>query len=608
MQTEDKILHCVHHDRREKRGCDMAIPAQFIDELNARTDLVDLVGEYVRLNKKGGSYWGCCPFHGEKTPSFHVVPDRQIYKCFGCGKGGGATSFIMEQENLSFPDAVAFLAKRAGMQMPEQVGERPGARERREKLIEINRQAAKLFHSWLYQPEGEHGLDYLKHRGLSQNTLTRFGLGFAPNRWDGLIVAMAQLGYDKRDLLDAGLAVSNKDGRIYDRFRNRVMFPIIDVRGSVIGFGGRVMDDSTPKYLNSPDTAVYNKSRNLFALNIAKKSKSGKLILTEGYMDTIALHQAGFDGGIASLGTALTPEHAQLIARYTGEVLLSYDGDKAGVAAAQRSIPILEKVGLKVRVLRMQGAKDPDEFIKTFGRDSFARLLDQSENHIDYRIAQIRQKFQLEDDSQRIEFLKEATSLLASLRSAVEREIYGKKVADMAGISSEAVASEVKKELYRRINKEKKQQERRDLTPATQLQPRVRAFHYDNIRSARGEEGVVRILALDATLVTQTTQLAAEEFSSPLLGRAYGALCQRYHDGLAAGLNGLTPHFTSEEMNHLAQVVGEVQDMTATSQALSDYIAIIHSEAHRRTQSDDEQLLAIQQRLKQKKAYMEDNT
>ena len=244
----------------------MPIPERFLDELMARTDIVDLVSESVRLTKKGNSYWGCCPFHSEKTPSFHVVPDRQMYKCFGCGKGGGAINYVMELENLSFREAVEVLAKRAGMEMPEDVrGPSAGARQRREKLLAINKQAARVFHRWLYEPEGAQGLDYLRRRGLSQRTLTRFGLGFAPNRWDALIEAMAQEGYDKRDLLDAGLAVNNKDGRIYDRFRNRVMFPIIDVRGEVIGFGGRVMDDSTPKYLNSPDTPVYNKSRNVFA-------------------------------------------------------------------------------------------------------------------------------------------------------------------------------------------------------------------------------------------------------------------------------------------------------------------------------------------------------
>ena len=321
----------------------MPIPERFLDELMARTDIVDLVSESVRLTKKGSSYWGCCPFHSEKTPSFHVVPDRQIYKCFGCGKGGGAINFVMELENLSFRDAVAVLAKRAGMTMPESFGGSPDAQKRREKMLELNRQAALAFHRWLYAPEGAHGLDYLRRRGLSPGTLTRFGLGFAPDSWDALIQEMAKQGYDKRDLLDAGLAVSNKDGRIYDRFRNRVIFPIIDVRGGVIGFGGRVMDDSTPKYLNSPDTPVYNKSRNIFALNIAKKSKAGRVILTEGYMDTIALHQAGFDNAVASLGTSLTEEHAQLLSRYFKDAIISYDGDGAGIAAAQRATPCWKK-------------------------------------------------------------------------------------------------------------------------------------------------------------------------------------------------------------------------------------------------------------------------
>ena len=357
----------------------MAIPDRFLDELIARTDIVDLVSESVRLTKKGRNYWGLCPFHSEKTPSFSVSADKQIYKCFGCGKGGGAINFVMELDNLPFRDAVAVLAKRAGLEVPDS-GYSAGAKERREKLLAINKQAARTFHQWLYAPEGAEGLAYLQRRGLSRRTLTSFGLGFAPNRWDALIQALGQQGYDKRDLLDAGLAVSNQDGRIYDRFRNRVMFPIIDIRGEVIGFGGRVMDDSTPKYLNSPDTPVYNKSRNVFALNIAKKSKAGRVILTEGYMDTISLHQAGFDSAVASLGTSLTPEHAQLLSRYFPEAIIAYDGDGAGVSAAQRAIPLLERAGMKVRVLRVTGAKDPDEFIKQFGRDAFLRLLDQSEN------------------------------------------------------------------------------------------------------------------------------------------------------------------------------------------------------------------------------------
>ncbi len=584
----------------------MALPDHFLDELIARTDLVDLVSQSVRLTKKGNSYWGCCPFHSEKTPSFHVVPDRQIYKCFGCGKGGGAINFVMELENLSFREAVEVLAKRAGMAMP-QWGSSPGARERREKLLTINREAARIFHRWLYQPEGAAGLDYLRRRGLSKATLTRFGLGFAPDRWDGLITQLGQMGYDKRDLLDAGLAVNNRDGRIYDRFRNRVMFPIIDVRGEVIGFGGRVMDDSTPKYLNSPDTPVYNKSRSIFALNLAKRSKADRVILTEGYMDTIALHQAGFDSAVASLGTALTPDHAQLLSRYFRQAILAYDGDKAGVSAAQRAIPLLEKAGLKVRVLRVTGAKDPDEYIKAYGPDAFARLLDQSENQVDYRLAQLQSQYNLEDDGQRVTFLQEAAKLLATLPSPVEREIYGGHAAQTAGITPEAMAMEVKKAVSQRLRREEKQLTRKVLTPASQLQPQSRALRYENIRSARAEEGVIRLLMLDPAIHRSLDGLEPEEFSSPLLSRAYDLLRQRAQEGLSTQLAALAEEFDAEEMAHLAQVADQPETLANSGRALADYIAVIRREALRRSGGSESQLLlAAQRKNLEKKAYTED--
>ena len=584
----------------------MAIPDRFLDELIARIDIVDLVSESVRLTKKGRNYWGLCPFHSEKTPSFSVSADKQIYKCFGCGKGGGAINFVMELDNLPFRDAVALLAKRAGLEVPDS-GSSAGAKERREKLLTINKQAARTFHRWLYAPEGADGLAYLQRRGLSRRTLTSFGLGFAPNRWDALIQELGQQGYDKRDLLDAGLAVSNQDGRIYDRFRNRVMFPIIDIRGEVIGFGGRVMDDSTPKYLNSPDTPVYNKSRNVFALNIAKKSKAGQVILTEGYMDTISLHQAGFDSAVASLGTALTPEHAQLLSRYFPEAIIAYDGDGAGVSATQRAIPLLERAGMKVRVLRVTGAKDPDEFIKQFGRDAFLRLLDQSENQVDYRLEQIRKKYDLSDDSQKVGFLQEAAQLLSSLPSAVEREIYGRHAAETAGVSPEAVAQEVKKAFQRRLRKEQKQQERRDLTPAIQLQPKSRGLRYENIRSARAEEGVLRLLLLDPSLHRELTQLRPEEFSSPLLGKAYALLLRRAEDGLSTQLSLLAGELTGEEMDHLTQVASSPESMANSRQSLADYIAVIRAEAIKRSgASGNDLLLAAQRSNLEKKAYMEE--
>ncbi len=585
----------------------MAIPDRFLDELIARTDLVDLVSESVRLTKKGNSYWGCCPFHSEKTPSFHVVPDRQIYKCFGCGKGGGAVNFIMELENLSFRDAVAVLAKRAGMTVPDAGGASSDLRERRDKLLEINKQAARVFHRWLYGPEGTQGLAYLQRRGLAKGTLTSFGLGFAPESWDALIRELGQQGYDKRDLLDAGLAVSNKDGRIYDRFRNRVIFPIIDIRGGVIGFGGRVMDDSTPKYLNSPDTPVYNKSRNVFALNIAKKSKAGRVILTEGYMDTIALHQAGFDSAVASLGTALTEEHAQLLARYFKESVIAYDGDGAGVAAAQRAIPLLEKAGLKVKVLRMTGAKDPDEFIKAYGRDAFAKLLDQSENQVDYRLTQLQKKYDLTDDTQKVAFLQEAARLIASLPSAVEQEIYGGHAAQTAGISPEAMAQEVTRERKSRLRKKTRQQERKDLAPASQLQPKARGLRYSNIRSARAEEGILRLIFLDPSLLAQMEGLTGEEFSSPLLGRAFELLRGRGEAGMSTHLATLAEHLTGEEMSHMALVAAQPESMANSGQAIRDYISVIRGEALLREKGrEDDVLLALQRKYQEKKAYMEE--
>ena len=580
----------------------MPIPERFLDELIARTDIVDLVGEYVRLTKKGRNYWGLCPFHSEKTPSFSVSPDKQIFKCFGCGKGGGAINFIMELDSLPFRDAVGVLAKRVNLEVPDTGGFSAGMKERREKLLTINKAAARVFHKWLYAPEGAAGLAYLQRRGLSRGTLTRFGLGFAPDRWDGLLTALAEQGWDKADLLDAGLAVSNKDGRIYDRFRNRVMFPIIDIRGDVIGFGGRVMDDSTPKYLNSPDTPVYNKSRNVFALNIAKKSRAGRVILTEGYMDTISLHQAGFDSAVASLGTSLTAEHAQLLARYFKDAVIAYDGDGAGVSAAQRAIPLLERAGLNVKVLRVKGAKDPDEFIKKYGPEAFARLLDKSENHIDYRLEQLRGRYDLSDDSQRVEFLREATGVIASLHSAVEREIYGGHAAQMAGISAEAMAQEVKKELRRRIQKEKKQQERRDLSPATQLQPKARGMRYDNIRSARAEEGILRLLIRDESLFPEEPPLREEQFSSPLLGRAFTTLWQAKAAGRVPSLAAQAEFFSQEEMNHLTGVCQQPESLRNGQQALADYIRIVQTGAEKRLGGGTaDPLLAATEKYKDKK-------
>ena len=578
----------------------MAVPSEFIDELVARSDIVDVVSDYVRLNQKGGSYWGLCPFHGEKTASFHVVPDRQLYHCFGCGKGGGVISFVMEMENLPYIDALRLLAKRANLEFPEGDADET-ARRRRGRLLALNREAARFFHSQLWSPSGESGLDYLRRRGLSKKTLTSFGLGYAPDSWDSLILAMAGKGYDKRDLLDAGLAVSNKKGGIYDRFRDRVMFPIIDLRGDVIGFGGRVLGDGTPKYLNSPDTPVFNKSRNLFALNLAKGTKQGRIVLTEGYMDTISLYQAGFDCAVASLGTSLTADHARLLSRFTKEVVICYDSDKAGVQAADRAIPLLEKTGLKVRVLRITGAKDPDEYIKTYGPEAFGRLLDRSENYVEYNLDQLGSRYDLSDPVQTAEYARAAAELLARLESPVEQEVYAAQVAQRTGVGKQALLQEIRQCRNRSIRAAKRKQNRRSLTPASQVQPRDRQLRYDNLRSARAEEEILRLLVLDGDLAGQTGGLEPADFSSPHLGRIYAVLLRRLREGRSVQLGALEGELEPEEISLLAEILRQPASIANAAQALADCRAVLEREKLKKGNDVDEAaLLAARETIRKK--------
>lgn len=580
----------------------MALPSGFIDELISRSDIVDVVSDYVTLTPKGGSFWGLCPFHGEKTASFHVLQDRQMYHCFGCGKGGGVISFVMELENLPYIDAVRLLAKRAGMEFPEQDMDEQ-SRRKRARLLALNKEAARFFHSQLIAPVGAEGMEYLRQRGLSNRTITRFGLGFAPESWDSLMKAMSEKGFQKRDLLDAGLAVDGKKGSVYDRFRNRVMFPIIDLRGDVIGFGGRVLGDGTPKYLNSPDSPVFNKSRNLFALNLAKTTKGGRLILTEGYMDTISLHQAGFDGAVASLGTSLTADHAKLLSRFTKEVVICYDADAAGTQAANRAIPMLEKTGLKVRVLQVNGAKDPDEYIKKYGPDAFGRLLDQSENYMEYRIRQLQSRFALEDPVQKAEFAREGALLLSELESPVEREVYAAQLSDLSNVGKNAILQEVDRARAQRLRTAKKKQARREMTPVTQVQPRAREMKYENPRSARAEEGILRLLMLDNTLWKQIPDLEPEDFSSPHLGRIFAVLRDRLQEGRSLQLGMLEGVLEPELASLLAVILQQPEALENGAAAMADYRSVMETEqVKRQTSSDEAALLAARERFQKKKS------
>lgn len=574
----------------------MAFPQSFIDELLARNPIEEVVGRHVTLRRSGANLFGLCPFHGEKTASFSVAPDKGIYYCFGCHKGGGAINFVMEMEGLTYPDAVRALASRCGMEVPEDEQYQSRYRQQ-ERLWALCKEAARYFHTQLYAEAGAQGLAYAQKRGMSKSTLTTFGIGFAPDSWNGLIMAMKAKGYTEQELKDAGL-VSEKGGRIYDRFRNRLMFPIIDVRGNIIGFGGRVMDDSTPKYLNSPETVIFNKRKNLFALNLARKSKLGYLILVEGYMDAIALHQYGFDCAVASLGTSLTEEHATLISRYVEQVVLIYDGDEAGQRATKRAIPILEKAGIRVKVLQMKDAKDPDEFLKKFGADKFKLLLEESSNRVEYQLNAIARKYDLRVDDQRIRFVQEAAELICTLDSSVKREIYSGRVAQAAQITEESMKLEVNKAFKRRLAREKKQQEKIDLAPAQALQPKTRSVRYDNMKSAMAEEGILAQAFLDPTLLAET-DLTGAAFSVPLLGKVYDQMVAMYKAGYDVSIASLAD-ISQEEMSHITGITQRLQG-PVNREAFRDCVQTVRNASQAGNVSSNDDLLAFRNKLKERK-------
>ena len=575
----------------------MAFPAAFIDELIARSPIEDVVGQYVSLKRSGANMFGLCPFHGEKTASFSVNPSKGIYYCFGCHKGGGAVNFMMEIEGLSYPDAVRSLAKRAGMEVPED--EQYQSRYRaQERLWALMKEAGRFYHSQLFAPAGVQCLEYVQKRGLSKSVVTKFGIGYAPNSWNALVDAMRKKGYTDQEMKDADL-VGERNGRIYDRFRNRLMFPIFDVRGNVIGFGGRVLDNSTPKYLNSNETIIFNKRKNLFGMNLAKKTKEPYMILVEGNIDVVALHQFGFDNAVASLGTSLTEEQVNLLSRYTEQVVLTYDGDEAGQRAAQRAIPMLEKAGIQVKVLKMQDAKDPDEFLHKFGADKFRLLLQGSENRVEYQLDSIARKYNLQEDNQRVKFNQEAAKLICTLGSAVQREIYGHRAAEMGKISYEAMKLEVEKAYKKWKDSQKKKQETINLAPAKNLQPKTRQFRYDNMKSAMAEETVLAMVLKEPALFDRTGELSKAAFSVPLLGEAFEQLRRRYGQGLEVS-TGVLVDMTPEEMSHIARIL-QRHDGPVNEKALADCIATIRAEHQLTSISSDEDLLALQKKLRERK-------
>ena len=578
----------------------------FLDELIARNDIVDVVGSYVALTPKGGSYWGCCPFHNEKTPSFHVLQDKQFYHCFGCKKGGGVINFIMEIENLSYPDAIRFLAKRVNMEVPED-RESADADRLRKRLLALNRDAARWYYDVLQSPDGAAVRAYLDKRAISRKIAVRFGMGASPDSWDALLRTMTGRGYTKQELLTAGLIVANKSGGFYDKFRNRLMLPVIDVRGDVVGFGSRVIDKSEPKYMNTTETVAYSKRRVLYGLNLAKKTKRPNMILCEGNLDVVTLHQAGFDNAVACMGTALTQEQIRLLSRFTRELVLCYDNDGAGRMATDRALELLQNSEFTVKVLRLPQRlvdghyvkQDADDFIKYQGRDAFEQLLSGSANGIEFTMSEIAAKYDLKDDKGRIAYAGEIAETLCKLNDPVEREVYTTRAAEAASLPVEAMRMEDQRAAKRVQAKARKAQERQEMNPISALQPADRSIRYQNVRSALAEEGVIRLLMQDESLFPPEMPVQPEEFSSPLLGRIYGELWQRRgHASMAALAAVLTP----EEMNHLTALLQKPESAANAPQALADYIRIIREEHTKRTGGTDP-LAAAMETYKDKKGY-----
>lgn len=419
-------------------------PEELVNEVIQANDIVDIVSGYVRLKRSGSSYMGCCPFHREKTPSFHVSADKQLYHCFGCGAGGSVIQFIMNAEGLDFPDALRYLAEKSGIRLPEGDAEKGDERyKRKQKMYEMNKDAARYFRECLLSKDGQVAQEYLKKRQLDGKTIAAFGLGFAPKGWDGILKHLRNKGYDRSLIVESGLCTMNEKGHVYDRFRERVMFPIFDARGNITGFTGRILSGDAAKYMNSPESIVFDKGKNLYGLNLAKKSSRGYFILVEGNMDVISLHQAGIDAAVAACGTAFTRDQAKLISK--SAVYLCFDGDGAGQKALDRAAEIFREFDTKLKVIELRDVKDPDDFIKKYGAEEFEKAITKAKTLMEYKMDMLLHGVDLNDTSQKLEMLQGASKLLSTISNAVEREVYVTRLSAKTGISSDAINSETKK-------------------------------------------------------------------------------------------------------------------------------------------------------------------
>lgn len=586
----------------------MRLPDHFIQEVVDRTDIEELIGKYVSLKRAGAYLVGRCPFHSEKTPSFTVTPQKKIFFCFGCHAGGTAITFVQKMENLEFTDAVEYLANRAGLPMPKESGRADEGGISRKRIYEMNLEAARFFRACLFDPAiGAAGLDYFRRgRRMSDATIKHFGLGFAPNGY-GLTNHMHRLGYTDDELITACLCGRNQEtGRVYDYFRNRVMFPIIDPSGNVVAFGGRVMDDSKPKYLNSSDTPAFKKSRHLFALNFAKNCCSERMILCEGYMDVIALHAAGFEYAVATLGTAITPDHARIFSKYTQKVIISYDSDEAGQNAANKAMRILGEVGMDVRVLKLEGAKDPDEFIVKFGADRFRRALDSSRTGFDHKSSRILAAYDLSDGTQKLKASRELCTLISEYSSAVEREIYLAQASRALELPIDVLKNAVEQNRRRYTREQVERESREAQSSVKNFGDRINPDAAKDPRAAAAEETVLGLLMIYEeyrnAVERGEPQLSADDFVTAFHRRVFEAVMRGHASESGFCHELLGADFTPDEMGRIQKT--EVQRRQLSENGISVFRSAVEAlkQARREHELRSDTLEARVAYLREKKA------
>ncbi len=566
----------------------MPLNENFLQELKYKTDIEDVVSTYVTLRKRGNTSVGLCPFHNEKTPSFTVYNDTQSFYCFGCGAGGDAIGFIKKIENLDYIDAVKLLAERAGLQMPQD-GFDDSISKKRRRILQINREAAKFFHSYMMSPQGKVGYDYFINRGLTPKTISKFGLGYAPDSWDLLLKHLKSLGYGYDEMLDAGLIKASKHNSYYDFFRNRVITPVINVRGNVIAFGGRVLDDSKPKYLNSPDTLAYKKTNELFALNYAKDSGKDTLILCEGYMDVISMHQAGFTNAVAGCGTALTSEQVRLISRYANEVILAYDADEAGQKAVHKAMSLFKNTDVKIRVPRFSGGKDPDEIIKKLGRDKFKGMLEGASNDTEFSLLEIREKYDLETTQGKIDFVRDALKIISTLQP-VERDLYLTRISNELSIEKASLKAQLQSLMK---NKRSRDEKNHFKTIVNDYTRNVTRETYDtgiSHRQTKAENRLLTLLMVYPDCSKLLNDFDSNRLSDGFVKKAYSVILERIKDGLDLDLMSFGDTFTDSEYARLSRLINDNCESNDSKSEFKDCLNIINDEYNKRNSSSPSNL------------------